>query len=109
MIVRFFLSYDICLSIHLMLHLHAYSMYASSKGSGEYANSSDQPEPWLLANVIRPNKKNKCVSGNGSENFRLGRQTYFFSGKNIILCILKGEFTFQNAKYIFFPRKLEKF
>ena len=57
MIIRFFLSYDICLSIHLMLHLHVYSVYASSKGSGEYANSSDQPEPWLLANVIRPNKK----------------------------------------------------
>ena len=36
-------------------------------------------------NLIGPNKKNKCVSGNGSENFRQGRHTYFliifFSGK----------------------------
>ena len=34
------------------------------------------------------------VSGNGSENLgRVGKQmffNYFFSGKNIILCILKG-------------------
>ena len=33
------------------------------------------PSVWLL---IRPNKKNKCVSGNGSENFRWGRHTYFY-------------------------------
>ena len=38
--------------------------------------------------IIRPNKKIN-VSGNGSENFRLDRHTYF-SGKTIILCILKG-------------------
>ena len=25
-----------------------------------------------------PNKKNKCVSGNGSENYRQGRHSYFF-------------------------------
>ena len=30
---------------------------------------------------VRSNKKNKYVSSNGSENFRLGRQTFFFSGK----------------------------
>ena len=43
---------------------------------------------------------NKCVSSNGSENFRKGKNTlffFFFFGKNIILCILKGEFAFQNA------------
>ena len=34
-----------------------------------------------IAIFLRPNKKNKCVSGNGSENFRLGRHTYFFLKK----------------------------
>ena len=29
----------------------------------------------------RPKKKDRCVSGKGSENFKKGRQTYFFSGK----------------------------
>ena len=53
-------------------------------------------------NIIRLNKKNKCVLGNGSENFREGRHiflffNYFFFGKNIILCILKGKIAFQNA------------
>ena len=27
--------------------------------------------------LLRPNKKNKCVSGNMSENFRWGRHTFF--------------------------------
>ena len=32
----------------------------------------------------------------------------FFSGKNIILCILKDEMPFKMHKIIFFPRKPEK-
>ena len=61
----------------------------------------------------RPNKKNICVSGNWSENFRLGRHTYFFKiiflfrKKNKILCILKGMSPFKMHKIIFFLRKPE--
>ena len=44
--------------------------------------------------TLRPDQKNKCVSGNGSEILgRVGTHIFFlifFSGKNIILCILKG-------------------
>ena len=28
--------------------------------------------------VLRPTEKNKCVSGNGTENFKYGRHTYLF-------------------------------
>ena len=35
--------------------------------------------PWL-----RPNKKNKPVSGNGSENFRKGLHTYFYALKGTL-------------------------
>ena len=63
--------------------------------------------------ILRPNKKNKCISGNGSENFRLGRHTcffyiFFFLEKNIILCILKGILPFKMHKIIFFPENLKK-
>ena len=41
-----------------------------------------------LIKVIRPIIKNKCVSGNVSENFRWDRRRYFLknkiSGKNIV-------------------------
>ena len=33
---------------------------------------------------------------------------HFFSGKNIILCILKGEMPFEMHKIIYFSRKPEK-
>ena len=33
---------------------------------------------------------------------------YFFSGKNTILCILKGNFAFQNVLNYIFSRKPEK-
>ena len=63
--------------------------------------------------MIRPNEKNKCVSGNGFENFRYGRHTYFFNyffflETNIILCILKGISPFKMHKIIFFPENLKK-
>ena len=65
---------------------------------------------------MRPNKKNKCVLGNGSENFfgRVGTPILFFfliffSGKNIILCILKGISPFKMNKILFFPEKLKQF
>ena len=52
--------------------------------------------------------KNKCVSGNRSENFRQGRHTYFinyfFSEKNTMLCILP----FKMHKIIFFLENLKK-
>ena len=65
-----------------------------------------------LPGVMRPNKNNKCVSGHGSENFRVGTKfffNYFFlSGKNTILCILKGILPFKMHKIIFFPENLTK-
>ena len=46
-------------------------------------------------------QKNRCVSGNGSENFRYGRHTYvFFWEKNVFLCILKGILPFKMHKII---------
>ena len=68
---------------------------------------------WIIT-WVSPNKKNKCVSGNGSENFRQGMHTYFFLTiffleKNIILCILKGISPFKMHKIIFFPENLKKF
>ena len=55
-------------------------------------------------------KKNKCVSGSRSENFRYGRHAYFFltENKNIILCILISILPFKVYKIIFFSRKTEK-
>ena len=57
--------------------------------------------------------KNNCVSGNRSENFRKGRHRYFFycffSGKDIITHILKGEMPFKMHEIIFFPESLKKF
>ena len=60
---------------------------------------------------IRQNKKNKCVSGNGSENFRLGPGTHIllyiffrFSGKNIIICILKGILLGKKYNFMHFER-----
>ena len=58
-------------------------MYASSEGSGEYANSSDQPEPCLLANVIRPNKKISVFQVTGLKILGSVRHTFFYSGKKI--------------------------
>ena len=54
-----------------------------------------------------------CVSGNRSENFRLGRHTYhflilFFLEKKIILCILKGILPFKLLKIIFLSENLKK-
>ena len=49
--------------------------------------------------------KNKCVSGSGSENFRLGRHKHFlilFWKRNMILCILKVILPL----IIFFPENL---
>ena len=48
---------------------------------------------------LRPNKKNKCVLGNGSENFR---HTYiffifFFSGKKYNVMHFERQIAFQNA------------
>ena len=63
----------------------------------------------ILYPLLRPNKKNKCVSGNGYENFRSGRHTYSFLEKNIILCILKCISPFKKHKIIFFPENLKKF
>ena len=34
-----------------------------------------------VGELLGPNKKNKCVSDNGSENLRQGRRTYFFLEK----------------------------
>ena len=34
---------------------------------------------YKMSGLVGPNQKNKCVSGHGSENFRLGRHTYFFN------------------------------
>ena len=59
----------------------------------------------LFTNILRPNKKNKCVLGYRSENL-LGVGKHFFYKKkkilekNMILCILKGI-----IKLYFFPRK----
>ena len=56
--------------------------------------------------VMRPNKKDKCVLVNGSEIFRYMFFCYFFSlEKNIILCILKGILPFKMHKIIFFFQK----
>ena len=56
--------------------------------------------------ILRPNKKIVFrVMGRKS----LGRvDTHFFSGKNIIICILKGILPFKMHKIRFFPRKSEK-
>ena len=67
----------------------------------------------LLSKVIllRLNKKNKCVLGNRSENFREGRHTFFlifFFWKKYKFMHLKGEMPFKMHKIIFFPRKPEK-
>ena len=58
--------------------------------------------------MIRPNKKNKCVSGNGSE--KLGRvdTQFFFSRKKFILSILKGISPLKMHKIILFSRKPAK-
>ena len=56
--------------------------------------------------LLRPNKKDKCVLGNGSEYLgRLGIHVYFGSGKNIISCILKG--LSKCTKLYFFPKNLK--
>ena len=50
--------------------------------------------------------KNKCVSGNGSENLgRVGHISYF---SDFLLCILKGISPFIIHKINFFSRKPEK-
>ena len=65
-------------------------------------------------NYIPPTSSgdNKHVSSNGSENFRYGKHTYFFklffSGKNMILCILKGISPFKMHKIIYFPENMKK-
>ena len=57
--------------------------------------------------VIRPIKKNKCVSGNGSEILdREGRHIFkknhfLFLKKNVILCILKGILPFKMHQVIY--------
>ena len=64
--------------------------------------------------IVRTNKKNKCVSGNGSEKIREGRHTFhfffilFYFGNNVILCILKGILPFKIHKFIYFPEDLKK-
>ena len=72
---------------------------------------SETPKTGFLA--TRPKQgqlKNKCVSGNGSEKFSKGGNTFFFQffflENNIILCILKGK---KMHKIIFFPKNLKKF
>ena len=59
---------------------------------------------------MRPNKKKVYFgNGKGSKNVRYGRHRYFlmifFSGKNINLCILKGNSPFKMHKIIFFLQK----
>ena len=51
--------------------------------------------------------KHKCVLGNMSKTLgRVGK--HLFSGKYIILCILKGISSFKMHKIIYFSRKPEK-
>ena len=61
---------------------------------------------------MRPGKKNKSVSGNGSENFSQVRHAYFLNcmyyfylEKIIILWILKGILPFKMNKIIFLFQK----
>ena len=60
---------------------------------------------------VRPNEKNKCVSGSRSEILgREGRHFIFiFWGKKIVLCILKGILPFKSIKLYFLPENLKKF
>ena len=67
----------------------------------------DYRDPLLSEHTIRPNKKNKFVSVTGLKILgRVGTNIFliiFFSGKNIILCILKGEMPLKMHKIIFCP------
>ena len=63
----------------------------------------------LLKCLVRPNKKDKFVSGNGLTGLKiLGRVStqifIFFWKKNKILCILKGISPFKMHKIIFFQK-----
>ena len=52
--------------------------------------------------LVRPNKKNKCVSGIGLKILGRVGTHFFLWKKNIILCILKGIPPFKMHKIIFF-------
>ena len=63
--------------------------------------------------MLRPNKKIRVFQVTGLKILgRVGTHiflNYFFSGKNIILCILKGISSFKMHKIVVvFPRKPEK-
>ena len=78
------------------------------------------PQHWRVRQSVSINKenqakakyKNKCVSSNGSENFRKHRHICFcsFSVKkyNFMHLILKGILPFKMHKMIFFPENLKK-
>ena len=57
---------------------------------------------------LRPNKKISVFLVTGLKILGCVG-THFFSGKNIILCILKGISPFKMHKFIFFPENLKKF
>ena len=65
------------------------------------------PEPLLLYNVIRPDKTIPVFRVTQPYlNLQVKPRIFFrFFGKNIILCILKGEMPFKMHKIIFFSRK----
>ena len=77
---------------------------------------TDGPTDGQRENSIPPTNKvcggiikNKCVSGNRPENLgRVGIKKKKFSGKNIILYILKGISPFKCIKLYIFSRKPEK-
>ena len=61
--------------------------------------------------LIRPNKKISVFRVTGLKILgRVGTHILllFFSGKNIILCVLKGETPFKMHKIILFPENLKK-
>ena len=60
--------------------------------------------------MVRPNKKISVFRVTGLKILmHIFFLIIFFSGKKIILCILKGELPFKMHKIIFFPENLKKF
>ena len=59
--------------------------------------------------IVRPNNNIRVFRVTGLKILgRVGTNIFFFSGKNIILCILKGILPFKMHKIIYFSRKPEK-
>ena len=61
--------------------------------------------PCTMNNFIRPNKKIPAVARPYLNLLVKPRIFFRFSGKNIILCILKGKMPIKMHKIIFFPEK----